>query len=68
MRLAHPAGDQLGVLAPEVEDEDAVGGGGGRWRGARTIADFQETEMVIAPAIKTEGKVQQREQRVGMGI
>jgi IMP dehydrogenase len=36
--------------------------------GARTITDFQETEMVIAPAIKTEGKVQQREQRVGMGI
>jgi IMP dehydrogenase len=36
--------------------------------GARTIADFQETEMVIAPSIKTEGKVQQREQRVGMGI
>ena len=35
--------------------------------GARTIADFQETEMVIAPSIKTEGKVQQREQRVGMG-
>ena len=36
--------------------------------GARTISDFQETEMVIAPAIKTEGKVQQREQRVGMGV
>jgi IMP dehydrogenase len=36
--------------------------------GARDLADFQETEMVIAPAIKTEGKVQQREQRVGMGI
>jgi len=36
--------------------------------GARTIADFQETEMVVAPSIKTEGKVQQREQRVGMGI
>ncbi|HXZ99207.1 MAG TPA: GuaB3 family IMP dehydrogenase-related protein [Candidatus Binatia bacterium] len=36
--------------------------------GARTIAEFQDTEMVIAPAIKTEGKVQQREQRVGMGI
>jgi len=35
--------------------------------GARTIAEFQETEMVIAPSIKTEGKVQQREQRVGMG-
>ncbi len=36
--------------------------------GARTIAEFQETEMVIAPAIKTEGKTQQREQRVGMGV
>jgi IMP dehydrogenase len=36
--------------------------------GARTISEFQETEMVIAPSIKTEGKVQQREQRVGMGV
>ncbi|MGD0833372.1 MAG: GuaB3 family IMP dehydrogenase-related protein [Candidatus Dormibacteria bacterium] len=36
--------------------------------GARNLADFQETEMVIAPAITTEGKVQQREQRVGMGV
>jgi IMP dehydrogenase len=36
--------------------------------GARTIREFQETEMVIAPAITTEGKVQQREQRVGMGV
>jgi IMP dehydrogenase len=35
--------------------------------GARTIAEFQDTEMVIAPSIKTEGKAQQREQRVGMG-
>ena len=35
--------------------------------GARTIAEFQDTEMFVAPAIKTEGKVQQREQRVGMG-
>jgi hypothetical protein len=24
--------------------------------------------MVIAPSIKTEGKLQQREQRVGMGV
>jgi hypothetical protein len=24
--------------------------------------------MVIAPSIKTEGKVQQRDQRVGMGV
>jgi len=24
--------------------------------------------MVIAPSIKTEGKVQQREQHVGMGV
>lgn len=36
--------------------------------GARTITEFQDTEMVVAPAIKTEGKVQQREQRVGMGV
>jgi IMP dehydrogenase len=36
--------------------------------GARTIQEFQDTEMVVAPAIKTEGKVQQREQRVGMGV
>jgi IMP dehydrogenase len=36
--------------------------------GARTIRDFQATEMVIAPSIKTEGKGQQREQRVGMGV
>ncbi len=36
--------------------------------GARDIRDFQRTEMVIAPSIKTEGKVQQREQRVGMGV
>ena len=35
--------------------------------GARTIQEFQETELVVAPSIKTEGKVQQREQRVGMG-
>jgi IMP dehydrogenase len=30
--------------------------------GARTIRDFQKTEMVVAPAIKTEGKVYQMEQ------
>ena len=36
--------------------------------GARTIREFQATELVIAPSIKTEGKVQQREQRVGMGV
>jgi IMP dehydrogenase len=36
--------------------------------GARTIREFQDTEMVIAPSIKTEGKTQQREQKVGMGV
>jgi IMP dehydrogenase len=36
--------------------------------GARTLPDFQETEMVIAPSITTEGKGQQREQHVGMGV
>jgi IMP dehydrogenase len=35
--------------------------------GAPTITDFHHVDMVIAPSIKTEGKVQQREQRVGMG-
>ena len=30
--------------------------------GARTIRDFQKTEMVVAPSIKTEGKVYQIEQ------
>jgi IMP dehydrogenase len=35
--------------------------------GARTIRELQLTEMIIAPAIKTEGKVFQKAQRLGMG-
>jgi len=35
--------------------------------GARTIREFQLTELVIAPAIKTEGKIFQKTQHVGMG-
>ncbi len=35
--------------------------------GARTIRELQMTELVIAPAIRTEGKVFQSAQRVGMG-
>ena len=35
--------------------------------GARTIRAFQLTELIIAPAIKTEGKIFQKAQRVGMG-
>lgn len=35
--------------------------------GARNLADFHEVEMVIAPAIVSEGKVHQRAQQVGMG-
>jgi IMP dehydrogenase len=35
--------------------------------GARNIREFQETEIIIAPAIKTEGKVFQTVQGVGMG-
>lgn len=34
--------------------------------GARTVKEFQLTEIVIAPAIKTEGKLFQAAQRVGM--
>src|SRR5512140_2517447 len=35
--------------------------------GARTIREFQETEIIIAPSIKTEGKLFQAVQSVGMG-
>jgi len=35
--------------------------------GARDIQEMQMTELIIAPAIKTEGKVLQQVQRVGMG-
>ncbi len=35
--------------------------------GAETIRKFQETEIIIAPSIKTEGKLFQTVQNVGMG-
>ena len=35
--------------------------------GASTIREFQETEIIIAPSIKTEGKLFQTVQNVGMG-
>ncbi len=35
--------------------------------GARTITEFQQTEIIIAPSIKTEGKLFQTLQSVGMG-
>lgn len=35
--------------------------------GARDLREFQRTELVIAPAITSEGKLQQRTQHVGMG-
>ncbi len=35
--------------------------------GASTIRQFQETEIIIAPSIKTEGKLFQTVQSVGMG-
>lgn len=35
--------------------------------GAMTIKEFQETEIIIAPSIKTEGKLFQTIQHVGMG-
>ncbi|MHB1525731.1 MAG: GuaB3 family IMP dehydrogenase-related protein [Candidatus Dormibacteria bacterium] len=34
--------------------------------GARTVEEFQQTEMVVAPAILTEGKLFQQAQQVGM--
>jgi len=35
--------------------------------GATNLAEFQQTEMVIAPAIVSEGKLHQQLQHVGMG-
>ena len=35
--------------------------------GVRSIRELQLTELIIAPSIKTEGKVFQQAQRVGMG-
>ncbi len=35
--------------------------------GAASIKEMQMTEIIIAPSIKTEGKVFQAVQRVGMG-
>jgi len=35
--------------------------------GAKNIREMQMTEIIIAPAIKTEGKIFQKAQRVGMG-
>lgn len=35
--------------------------------GYQSVKDFQKAELVIAPAITTEGKYLQREQRVGQG-
>jgi IMP dehydrogenase len=35
--------------------------------GYQTIKEFQKAELVIAPAIKTEGKTYQTQQHVGMG-
>jgi IMP dehydrogenase len=35
--------------------------------GSRTIAEFQQTEIIIAPSIRTEGKLFQAIQSVGMG-
>ena len=35
--------------------------------GASTIREFQQTEIIIAPSIKSEGKLFQMVQNVGMG-
>jgi len=35
--------------------------------GYESIKDFQRAEVMVAPSIKTEGKLQQQQQRVGMG-
>ena len=35
--------------------------------GYANVKEFQKAELVIAPSIKTEGKIYQTQQRVGMG-
>ena len=35
--------------------------------GYENIKDFQRAEVIVAPSIKTEGKMHQQQQRVGMG-
>jgi IMP dehydrogenase len=35
--------------------------------GARNIKEMQLTELIIAPSIKTEGKIFQKAQKIGMG-
>lgn len=35
--------------------------------GARNLREMQQAELVVAPSLPTEGKVEQRAQRVGMG-
>jgi IMP dehydrogenase len=35
--------------------------------GYETLKEFQKAELMVAPAVKTEGKVLQREQHIGMG-
>ncbi len=36
--------------------------------GYENIKDFQRAEVMVAPTIKTEGKMHQRQQKVGMGL
>jgi IMP dehydrogenase len=35
--------------------------------GYDSVKDFQKAEVMVAPALKTEGKALQQSQRVGMG-
>jgi len=35
--------------------------------GYESVKEFQKAEVMVAPALQTEGKTLQREQRVGMG-
>jgi IMP dehydrogenase len=35
--------------------------------GYQTVKEFQKAEVMVAPALQTEGKLLQRSQGVGMG-
>ena len=65
----HPRGDPLGP----AHENDGTFNLMGALRtsmatcGYEDIRDFQRAEVMVAPALQTEGKQLQREQSVGMG-
>jgi IMP dehydrogenase len=73
-RLRMPAAGSLReiLLGPASVDDGTVNLFGGlamsmAMTGYSTLKEFQKVEVMVAPALQTEGKALQRAQRVGMG-